>query len=1004
MSDGVPSAPDAEDDRLEPVAPARTGPRGKVIARASMIAVVSAVGVAGIVGATPESPGLGRAGLQRAGPPVSTDETIESVLQRPTWIVEEPPVGTGVPPDSTGSETSGRRPGPGERVDQDREPTLRRAIPEEVEPPDPVEVRQGPPWATSTRTTDAGYVVTDLGCAGGTSAAALDAFFAQRVGPVIGHDYQHVYPLGGDRYLWVFQDSFIDHPGVASRLDQASFAHNTALLQEGSCFSLMHRGTAQSPESFEQGTGEQRLARWFWPMGGEVSGGTLSMFWVEMYNVDVDLGPLDGLGWYPIGTYLATYDVDTLARLDFRPAPNPGVAPIYGFAVSSDDEHTYLFGNSFDQNLQRQGGYDNGPHSATSMYLARTPLGQLDAAPEYRTADGWSDDPADAQPILQRYWAENPMQPRYLGGQWVAATKADGYWGGDLVIDAARQPWGPWTTVHQTPATPRGGDPLMLTYHAHLMPWLSDGQLVVSLSQNARLMLRDAWPNPARYRLRFLAAPFVEAPPAPPTTNPPTTNPPTTNPPTTNPPTTKSPTTTTYPRPTTTTRSQQSTTTTDPSETTPSTPPTTESTPVPVGPTALDDEARRSMPHGRPVHVPVLRNDERGDAALDPLSVVLSNGDTSEDVPGGRFQVAGDGVVVFTPADGFVGRVATTYRVSDTEGRSDAARVSVEVADPPVAAADVWDDGVQGVVLRRDPLQNDARSLGTGRRLEPSSVVFPSDAQPGPVWDEGKRLVVRGEGTYTIGGDGWVTFTPDPAFSGEAAPVRYAVSDTDGVTVSSTITVTMTTDPAPVARDVRVPTGFDAGVAVDVLAADQPASAGYAVSLPGGDGTTVSVPGDGVFTVSDDQTVWFEPEFGKVGETAPVPFEITDGDGDAATAELVVIVGRPAFGERDHVPTTIGTAVTHDVLRNDRPTGGATADPTTVRFPDEGQPEGAEVAEGGGTAMTVPGVGTYAVEDDGRITFEPDLTFVGTTPAIWYRVLDTNGALGAARLTVDVQG
>ena len=85
-------------------------------------------------------------------------------------------------------------------------------------------------------------MATDLGCASGTSATALDAFFRERVGPVLGLDYQHVYDLGGDRRLWLFQDTFIDHAGNATRLDQASFAHNTAMVQTGRCFSLLHRG------------------------------------------------------------------------------------------------------------------------------------------------------------------------------------------------------------------------------------------------------------------------------------------------------------------------------------------------------------------------------------------------------------------------------------------------------------------------------------------------------------------------------------------------------------------------------------------------------------------------------------------------------------------------------------------------------------------------------------------------------------------------------------------
>ena len=124
------------------------------------------------------------------------------------------------------------------------------------------------------------------------------------------------------------------------------------------------------------------------------------------------------------------------------PATDPGVAPIYGYAVSSDASYTYLFGNTFEQNLVREGGFWKGPHSATQMWLARVPRGRLTAPPEYRTADGWSPNRADAVPFLGRFFAENPMQPRYLDGQWVAATDVDGYWGDDARDRHRRRPLG----------------------------------------------------------------------------------------------------------------------------------------------------------------------------------------------------------------------------------------------------------------------------------------------------------------------------------------------------------------------------------------------------------------------------------------------------------------------------------------------------------------------------------------------------------------------------------
>ena len=384
-------------------------------------------------------------------------------------------------------------------------------------PPEPTAVAAPvlSPWTAASRPTAAGYTATDVGCASGTSAGDLDTFFANRIGPVLGHDYQHVYPLGGSRYLWLFQDTFVDYSGTATNLGQAVFAHNTALVQDGACFTLYHRGSIGVPKSFENGTGESRLAKWFWPMGGQTFDGKVYVFWAEMQKDGYEPSPPNGLGWHPSRTWLAVYDAKTLARLSFAAAPNSGVTPIYGYAVDSDAEYTYLFGNTFEQNLQREGGYFNGPHSGTNMWLARVPLGQFGASLEYRTADGWTYDAAGAQPITQRYWAENPTQPRYLAGQWVAVTKVNGYWGESLAVDVANDPWGPWTNVETRGIGPRGGDPVMNTYHAHLLPWLDGDSLVVSISQNARNMQRDAWPSPARYRLAFFRSAFVAAPARP---------------------------------------------------------------------------------------------------------------------------------------------------------------------------------------------------------------------------------------------------------------------------------------------------------------------------------------------------------------------------------------------------------------------------------------------------------------------------------------------------------
>jgi hypothetical protein len=366
-----------------------------------------------------------------------------------------------------------------------------------------------PPWAATTTTTANGYVSTGVGCAANLDASGLNAFFSARIGPVLGWDYQHVYPLGGDRWLWLFQDSFIDHPGRATTLDGVGFAHNAALVQTGRCFTLLHRGTVARPSSFEPGAGEQVLTRWWWPLGGELANGRLRVFWAEMVRDPVEPPAGDGLGWHPVANWLGTYDAASLTRLDFRRAPDAGAEPLYGYAIATAGKHTYLFGNTYQQNLALEGGFWSGPHSATKMWLARVPAGQLDATPEYWSASGWTSKPNRAEPFLDRFWAENPMQPAFIDGRWLASTKADGFWGASLFVDVAEHPWGPWLTVDNRPFDGRDGNPLLNSYHVQPLPWTdSKGNVILSVSNNAQNMRRDAYPHPERYRPSFFAEPL----------------------------------------------------------------------------------------------------------------------------------------------------------------------------------------------------------------------------------------------------------------------------------------------------------------------------------------------------------------------------------------------------------------------------------------------------------------------------------------------------------------
>lgn len=367
-----------------------------------------------------------------------------------------------------------------------------------------------PDWRSAL---SADYVVQDAGCATDLSAAGLAAFFAAPIGAIKGFDAPRTYPLGDGRTLWAVQDAFTDETGRATSFADMGYANNMVLVQDGNCFTSLRRGTPTEAVSFETGTGDISFDHYFWPAGGAVSNGVLQMFWMEMRRDHEQLGPLDGIALHPVATWLATYDVATMQRLLFVPAPDPGVAPVYGFAVVESGMWAYLFGNSFVQNLAQEGGFEQGPHSATRTYLARVPRGHLDALPSYWDGAGWTRHASRAAPISSRNWTENLMQPVEIGTQWVSATKTDGFLGTTVTVDVADEPWGPWTTVATLPAVPRGDPTDVVTYQASVLPTPGpDGGIIVSLSQiPMELGAEDA---PPRYRPNFVAV-ELGTPPTP---------------------------------------------------------------------------------------------------------------------------------------------------------------------------------------------------------------------------------------------------------------------------------------------------------------------------------------------------------------------------------------------------------------------------------------------------------------------------------------------------------
>jgi len=352
-------------------------------------------------------------------------------------------------------------------------------------------------------------------CAGGNDTASLNRLFAGQVDDLVGLDALRAVDLPDGRRLWLYQDAFVSPDGASREtLTEAGFAHNGALIQDGWCVRSIHGPVSSADRcpgprlsSWVGGWLTGNCTRWFWPMGAAMgSDGLLAIFYASVTN-PAGTGATDGAA--PDGVWLARVDPRTLELVELAPAPDPGGDLLFGFAVETAGEHSYLFGHSYDQfNLPDP---TSPPPSRT--FVARVPAGRFDLVPEYWTGSGWSADRWRAAPVHDAGAGRRAsIQPRRIDGTWVAVTKLDDWHGADLALLTAAAPQGPWTVVRTMVIPTKTLDGSTNTYLPHLLPQRSDlGNLVVSVSHNAWVMDPLVTARPALYRPTFFE---IEPPPA----------------------------------------------------------------------------------------------------------------------------------------------------------------------------------------------------------------------------------------------------------------------------------------------------------------------------------------------------------------------------------------------------------------------------------------------------------------------------------------------------------
>ena len=357
-------------------------------------------------------------------------------------------------------------------------------------------------------------------------------------------------------------------------------------------------------------------------------------------------------------------------------------------------------------------------------------------------------------------------------------------------------------------------------------------------------------------------------------------------------------------------------------------------------------------------------------------------------------------------------KTAITYQVTDITGQKATSTLTPTVPPAPIANNDT-STGAYDTNQTISILTND--TPGSGATLVATSVKLCATTSTANASCDLSTLTVANEGTYTVNANGSVTFDPLPTFKGAASPVKYIVADTTGRTDDATITPTVTAPAAPVAT-AQTKTVIPGGtVAFTTLTG----TGGLATSGVGFDTsvtcliTPASVPdtcdADGVVVVAGVGTYTLDKSTGVVtlvadpaataGTKTALKYQVTDITGQKATSTLTPVIPPAPVAVNDTSSGAYDTNQTITILTNDTATTPATIVATSVKLCATTATANALCDL---TTLEVAGQGTYTVNANGTVTFDPLSSFTGVATAVKYVVADTNGRIDDATITPTV--
>ena len=400
---------------------------------------------------------------------------------------------------------------------------------------------------------------------------------------------------------------------------------------------------------------------------------------------------------------------------------------------------------------------------------------------------------------------------------------------------------------------------------------------------------------------------------------------------------------------------------------------------------------------------------------VDPVSGKKVNSVTTDE---GTYEIdENTGKVNFTPAPGFIGTAKPlTVSANVTLTGDDGQPVVVESSTtytPTVYGVKPSNDetkGKQGQPQESKSGKDRFSELNTGTNTPDGTNVDWSTAKYSleGANEEGK-VVVEGEGTYAIDpATGVVTFTPEPSFKGKAQGVEVKVAVTATDSEGNKVEVTSSGDYTPEVEEVE-PT------------AEPKETSGKQGKPQTQDATTMFKEGDESAPINKSTVKLVDPTGAEV-TTMPA---LKDGKEvgtytlDPETGVITFQPNKDFTGTPDPAKVTAadknGTKVETTYTPTVTPVVPEGQDKTTTNL--QGKPQQSRVTftpgdnefpidnkvpatfEDGTTKKVVSGEGTYTVDPDGTVHFQPEEQFTGVAKGVTVKRVDTNGTPATAKYT-----